>query len=126
MFTPWNKQCRVAPMGIDPVSPYWMQGSDTVYLGEETYKDVECEVWDKQDPLSGDMHKVWWAKSDGRPVKMLTTGGPDQVSQKDYVSYQPMHIDASRFEIPDYCSIPGTSVIPPEEVKEVMRTRMSF
>jgi hypothetical protein len=102
------------------------QGEGAEYLGEEVYKDVPCEVWDKVDPLSGDEHKVWWAKSDGRPVKMFTSGGPNDISQKDYVAYEPKPIDASYFDIPDYCTSAGTRVMEPEELHAVVRERHLF
>jgi hypothetical protein len=105
---------------------FFKQGEGAIYLGEEVYKDVPCEVWDKVDPLSGDEHKVWWAKSDGRPVKMWASASPDGVSQKDYVAYEPRPIDASYFDIPDYCTFPGTRVMEPEELRAVVRERHLF
>ena len=126
MFSPWNQECRVAPMGIEPVSPYFMQGEGAIRLPDEVYKDVPCEVWDKKDPLSGDIHMVYWAKSDGRPVMMYTTGGPQDIAQREYVSYEPMSIDPSIFTIPDYCLSSEVGVIPPEEVENVLRNRLSL
>jgi hypothetical protein len=120
MWEPWAETCTVVPMGLDPVSPYFMQGEGAVQEPDEVYNDIPCEVWDKKDPLSGDEHMVWYAKSNGRPVKMFTSGGPRETAQTDWVSYQAMPVAASIFEIPDYCNFPGATVAS-DEVKEVAR-----
>jgi hypothetical protein len=102
IFTSPNPFCVTSDIGITPVAPYWLQ-NDNEYIGEEVVGDILVDVFDKVEGPGGDAHLYKVARSDGRPVQMLTTGPNGDENQKDYVNYVRKALDPAIFAVPANC-----------------------
>jgi hypothetical protein len=105
---PVTQECEAADPGFGVLAPYWMQsgpeGTQSVKLEDAVVNGIECEVWDRAEPNTGDPHTLSWSKATNAPVQRLSRGGPAGLKIADHLAFIPnFEIDPTIYALPEYC-----------------------
>jgi hypothetical protein len=105
---PVTQECEAKDPGFGALAPTWIkvgpEGTRSVRLEDAVVNEIECEVWDRPEPNTGDPHTLYWSKANHAPVRRTTTGGPDGMKISDHINFIPnFEIDLTVYALPEYC-----------------------
>jgi hypothetical protein len=107
-FWPETEECEASDSGFGLLTPDWLRNgpeeTKATRAADEILLGVDCEVWERPDMTTDDLHTLYWSKAGNVPLRKVTTGGPGLLKVTDFVSFtRDYEIDPTIFALPDYC-----------------------